>query len=94
MRLTPDDKLAFWVTINLDGVDVTQFCTLADEEAGLVERMRPVPVAGKKGVFTEGERYTTHGAVKIELDPDAPEHIKTLYLQARAAERAAGGQFA
>lgn len=90
MRLTPDDHpLARWVTISLEGVDVTLGCSMADEEGGVIERLEL-----ENGVFHNDKRYTTHGAVKIELDPDAPESVKTLYLKARAAERAASGQLA
>jgi hypothetical protein len=78
MRITVEDKLARYVTVTLDGVDVTNACTMANEQGGYVELVKSTP----DGLTF----YLAHGAVVIGLPPDASERVTTLYLEQRATE--------
>jgi hypothetical protein len=78
MRLTTDDALARHVTVTLDGVDVTNYCAMADEQGGSVELFKST-----LGDFTF---LPPRGTVVIALKPDAPEWVKIRYLRRRMAE--------
>ena len=81
MYLDAKDPLASYVTVTFDGVDVTNICTIANEETSFVQVLRQ-DADGKFYPDKSGEEFAREirpGKVVIALRSDAPSSMQALY---------------
>ena len=89
MKISAHDPIAKYLLCFLNGKDVTQLCTYADEEDGLVYLLvknkanRCVQDDDRQGILVSQRR----GEVEIILRDDAPEAIIRKYYEMKAAQR-------
>jgi hypothetical protein len=74
--LTPADPLAPYVTVFLNGRDVTKLCTQADDENGYVKL---IPENWRSIDWTELPEYHHFGNVRICVRSDAPKWASEVF---------------
>lgn len=86
MNVKIGDTIAHYVTVTLDGRDVTQYATEADSVLGYVDAL--VTTQDGRPVIEDGEakELRTMGHVEIGLRDGAPDHIREAFALLRAAD--------
>jgi len=86
MKVKTGDTVAHYVTVTLDGRDVTQYSTEADSVLGYVDAL--VTTQDGRPIIEDGEpkELRTHGRVEIGLRDGAPDHIREAFALLRAAD--------
>jgi len=85
MRVKVGDTVANWVSVYLDGVDVTNHCTEADSVLGYVDSL--VVIDGRP-IMVDDEPTTarSYGAVEIRLRDDAPDTARHAFEYLRSID--------
>ncbi len=86
MRVKIGDTIAHYVTVTLDGRDVTQYATEADSVLGYVDAL--VTTQDGRPIIEDGEakELRTLGRVEIGLRDGSPDHIREAFALLRAAD--------